>query len=468
MAAPLLERDAELAALESGLQRAGDGAGSAVLLHGEAGIGKTSVVRAFALAARGRARVLAGACEDLLTPRTLGPLRDAARAAAAGPLAAAVIGGDRDEVLAAAVEELSDPRGPTVLVVEDVHWADEATLDVLRYVGRRIADLPALLLLTYRDDEIVGDHPLQRVLGGLSGEAVHRLALAPLSRSAVATWAGGTGEASEALHRLTGGNPFFVSEVLASPRDAVSTTVVDAVLARVRQLDATTQRALEQLAVVPARVELWLARALLGELTVLGEAERRGIVQVGGVAVSFRHELARQAVVQTCTASERMRLNQRVLEALLTRDEPDLARVVHHAIEAGDDAAVVTHAPVAARRAVVVGAQGQAAVLYGEALRRGELLATEDRAQMAEAYAWALFSLRPAARCSVRSAGGGAVAPGPRCRRRAGPGGGLFVGSAVVQPADQRRARVVGTGRASCSSAPATAPGASPRCCTWR
>jgi predicted ATPase len=243
MARPLLERDAQLAALESALVRAGAGAGSAVLLSGEAGIGKTSVVRAFARTARGRARVLAGACDDLLTPRTLGPLRDAARVAA-GPLAAAVSGGDRDEVLAAAVEELSDARGPTVLVVEDVHWADEATLDVLRYVGRRVSDLPAMLLLTYRDDEIVGDHPLQRVLGGLSGEAVHRLALAPLSRSAVASWAGGSEAASDALYRLTGGNPFFVSEVLASPRDAVSTTVVDAVLARVRQLDAATQRAL--------------------------------------------------------------------------------------------------------------------------------------------------------------------------------------------------------------------------------
>src|SRR4029450_13408328 len=99
----------------------------------------------------------------------------------------------------------------------------------------------------------------------------------------------------------------------------------------------------------------------------------------------------RQAVVQTCTASERMRLNQQVLEALLTRNEPDLARVVHHAIEAGDDAAVVAHAPVAARRAVILGAQGQAAALYGEALRHSKLLATEDRAQMAEAYAWALF-----------------------------------------------------------------------------
>lgn len=276
-------------------------------------------------------------------------------------------------------------------MVEDVHWADEATLDVLRYVGRRIAELPAVLLLTYRDDEIVRDHPLRRVLGALSGSEVLRIALTPLSRDAVASLAGGTAATADALYRLTDGNPFFVSEVLASPPGEVPTTVVDAVQARVRLLEPATQRALEQLAVVPSGTELALAPALLGELTVLREAELRGIVQVGDGAVGFRHELARQAVLQTCPASTRIWLNQQVLAALLALDEPDLARVVHHAIEAGDDAAVVTHAPEAALRAIAAGAQGQAATLYEQALRRRVLLSPDERAALAEAYAWALF-----------------------------------------------------------------------------
>jgi DNA-binding CsgD family transcriptional regulator/tetratricopeptide (TPR) repeat protein len=387
----LLERDAELAALESAVAEAAAGAGSVLLLFGEAGIGKTSVVRAFQRAASGRARMLVGACDDLLTPRTLGPLRDVARAASTGPLAAALAGGDRDAVLSAVVDELSDPRGPTVLAVEDVHWADEATLDVIRYVGRRIGDLPAMLLLTYRDDEIVRDHPLQRVLGALSGETVHRVSLAPLSPSAVAHWAGGTTATSAALYEMTEGNPFFVSEVLASPGGAAPTTVVDVVLARVHQLDVTTQRALEQLAVVPSRVELWLARALLGDLAVLGEAERRGILEIRADAAGFRHELARRAVEGSCPASQRMRLNERVLAALLAQDEPDLARIVHHAVEAGDDMAVVSHAPAAARQAIEAGAQGQGAALFEQVLRRHDLLAPADRAELVEAYAWSLF-----------------------------------------------------------------------------
>jgi tetratricopeptide (TPR) repeat protein len=389
MAADLLERDAALAILDEALTGAEAGAGSVVLLFGEAGIGKTSVVRAFCRAVGRRARVLAGACDDLLSPRTLGPLHDMVRAAPDGRLAAA-LRGDRDDVLVAVQEELSDPRRPTLLVVEDAHWADEATLDVLRYVGRRIADHPAVLLITYRDDE-VGPELLRRVLGGLGGPSVRRIGLAPLSRAAVTGWAGGTAITTAELYRQTRGNPFFVSEVLAGADRGVPPTVVDAVLARVRRLDEATQRHLEQLAVVPSQVELPLARALLGRITVLDQAERRGVVEVRPYSVGFRHELARRAVEGAVPAAERMHLNERVLAALLDQPEPDLARVVHHAVQAGDDETVVTHAPRAARTAVAAGAPRQAAELYEQALRRAPLLGTEEHAAVAEAYAWTMY-----------------------------------------------------------------------------
>ncbi len=389
----LLERDAELGVLDATVVAARDGVGSVVLLGGEAGIGKTSVVRAFRRRSSGAARVLFGACDDLLTPRTLGPLRDAALSMGGGPLAAALAGGDRDAVLTAVQDELADPRAPTVLIVEDAHWADEATVDVLRFLGRRIADMPAVLVITYRLDEVGPAHPLQRVLGGLSGPAVHRVALRPLSLEAVARWAGGAGEASARLHRLTGGNPFFVSEVLAAPGTGVPATVVDAVLARVRGLDPLTQRALQQLAVVPSQVELSLARALLdGDLTAVAEAERLGIVEVRAQALAFRHEVARRAVEGSVPASERIRLNQRVLAALLETEDVDRARVVHHAVGACDDAAVLEHAPAAARAAVAAGAHGQAAALYEEVLHRHRLLSRGDHADTLESYAWALFN----------------------------------------------------------------------------
>jgi len=216
----LLERDGELEGLEGALDRAARGAGSVVLVSGEAGIGKTSLVRAFLRAAAHRATVLQGACDDLLSPRTLGPLRDAARTRG-GPPAAALADGDRDAMPAAVLTELGGSR-PTVLVLEDVHWPDDATLDVLRYVGRRVDELAAVIVVTFRDGEV--GRRLQRVLGGLGGPSVRRLALARLSRPAVARLAGGTAATSAPLFALTAGNPFFVSEVLATAAHDVPAT----------------------------------------------------------------------------------------------------------------------------------------------------------------------------------------------------------------------------------------------------
>src|SRR3954451_1284604 len=169
----LLERDAPLGALLTALDEAEGGRGSIALVSGEAGIGKTSLVREFATRAEVRARLLQAACDDLVTPRTLGPLHDAA-AGTAGPLATALA--EEGPVFTALLDELEE-FAPTVLIVEDAHWADDATLDVLGYAGRRVASRPALLVLTLRDDAIDAEHPLQRLLGTLDGEPLHRLAL---------------------------------------------------------------------------------------------------------------------------------------------------------------------------------------------------------------------------------------------------------------------------------------------------
>src|SRR3954452_22779942 len=191
MSANLLEREAELTALHLAFGRAEGGCGSAVLISGEAGVGKTSLVRCFLETVAGRGRILAGRCEDLLTPRALEPLREAARSTP-GPLREALAAGvGSDGLFGAAQQELADPAGPTVLVVEDVHWADSATLDVLRYVGRRVPALPSLVVLTYRGDELVHHHPLRNVLGALPS-STHRLSLSGLSLGAVAALAAGT------------------------------------------------------------------------------------------------------------------------------------------------------------------------------------------------------------------------------------------------------------------------------------
>jgi len=386
----LLERESELDVLAAALDGVATGHGSVVLIFGEPGIGKTSLVRSFVRQASGRARVLQGACDDLTTPRTLGPLLDAA-SAGDGPLATALAGSNRDDVLTGVRAELSDPSMPTVLVVEDVHWADDATLDVLRYLGRRITELPALLVITYRDDEVTREHPAHRLIGSLGGDGVHRLGLRRLSRAGVATLAGGTAVTTAPLFQLTAGNPFFLSEVLATRDETVPLTVVDAVLARVHRLDPTTQAALEQLSVVPGRVELPLARALLGDLTVLAPAERRGVLEVRPDAVAFRHELARRAVEGSLPASERMKFNGAVLAALLARSELDLSRVVHHAVEAGDDAVVAEYGRAAAAQAAAAGAHTQGILFYERVLARRHLLDLSTQAEILQAMTESLF-----------------------------------------------------------------------------
>ncbi|HEX3245905.1 MAG TPA: AAA family ATPase [Chloroflexota bacterium] len=222
MARRLLERDQELAILLDAARAAATGTGSVVLLHGEAGIGKTSLIAAVRPLLPNHMRMLVGSCDALSTPRTLGPFRDLAPSV--GPrLAEALRAGERDEVMDALLEELQHPP-PSILVVEDVHWADEATVDTLRFLVRRIGSLPGVLLLTYRDDELSRDHPLTQLLGDAShADQVHHLSPQRLSEPAVRELiADSLLDIADSLldvdevFALSDGNPYFVSELVAS------------------------------------------------------------------------------------------------------------------------------------------------------------------------------------------------------------------------------------------------------------
>ena len=232
----------------------------------------------------------------------------------------------------------------TVLVVEDVHWADDASLDALAFVARRIEGLPALLVLTYRDDEVPVASLLQRVLGGLRPPVAVRIALGPLSARAVTRLAGEPG-AGLRVHASTGGNPFFVTELLAAEHEGLPASVSQAVLARVARLPEPTRALLDLLAVVPARAETGLLDAVCpGWPEAAAAAEERGVLTVHGGAVAFRHELARRAVEEAMPRSRARQLHARVLAALRARGA-DPARLVHHAERAGDDDTLVDGRP---------------------------------------------------------------------------------------------------------------------------
>jgi DNA-binding CsgD family transcriptional regulator/tetratricopeptide (TPR) repeat protein len=393
MGRELLERESEFAELRAAAREASAGHGRVVLLHGEAGIGKSMLIDALRDHPPDGCRVLVGACDAMSTPRTLGPLRDLIPfiGERAGD---ALRTGDREEVFAALQEELAASSG-TVLVVEDAHWADEATLDVLRFLARRIDGLPAALVLTYRDD-LDRAHPLNRLLGDLGhADRVDRILLRHLSAAAVGALTAGSGLDADRIHAITDGNPYFVSELVASAGQArVPPTVVDAVTGRLRRLDAATQERVEQLAVVPSVVD----RGLLTRLVPEGEGaltapEEAGLITVSPDGVRFRHELTRHAVVDALPTSRRIELERRVLVELLASGVADPARLVHHAREAGDVDAVVEWAPRAARDAAVSGAHRQASVHYRAALQHADRYETAERVELLEEFAIEAYML---------------------------------------------------------------------------
>jgi DNA-binding CsgD family transcriptional regulator len=391
----LLERSDVLARLAGRLAAAAAGRGQLVLLAGEAGVGKTVLVRRFCRE-HPRVRVLWGSCERLFTPRALGAFLDVAQSAGGGVADVAWSGASSHEFLAALVDELRrDP--PAILVLEDVHWADESTLDVLKLLARRISALPVLALASFRDDQIRGGDPLQIVLGELAGApAVERIALAPLSRDAVRTLAAPSGADAGRLYELTAGNPLFVAEVLAGSDDAeIPATVRDAVLARVAQLEAGARRLLEAAAVVPSRIEMWLLEAIAGDtLAQLDVCLGSGMLRVDEKAViAFRHELVRIAVEGAIAPDRRIALHRAVLAELAASPDArvDPARLAHHADAAGDAAAVVRYAPAAAERAAALRAHRQAAELFKLAIDHAASIATERRTHLLERRAYECY-----------------------------------------------------------------------------
>lgn len=381
----LLERAEFFEQLQDTLAEVKHGHGRVALVTGEAGIGKTSLVEQFAETQKNECRVLWGGCDALFTPRPLGPLYDIAPQLRGNLINLLEDEAPRAAIFSAVFDELQN-HTPTILVVEDVHWADEATLDLLKVLGRRINKLNSLLVITYRDDEVRAEHPLRLVLGDLPRSSVRRLRLPVLSPGAVDELAARAGKHLHDLYAVTGGNPFFVTEALAGEDQGVPASVSDAVLSRLARLTPPARTVVELISVVPAKAELWLLNESMNPTTaVLEECAAAGILRLDNTSIGFRHELARRAVEDSLPAPRAQSLHAKVLKALLTRDaDSELARVVHHAAKANDASAVLEYAPIAARQAAALNAHRESASHYETALRYAGVLPPEQRAALFE------------------------------------------------------------------------------------
>jgi DNA-binding CsgD family transcriptional regulator len=379
----LLERETELETLTGALADAAAGRGGLVVVEGEAGIGKSALVARFLDGIDGATRALVGLCDDLSIPRPLAPFRDLAGSVAPALAQAISSGAPPHEIYPLLLEELQGPS-PTVLVLEDVHWADSATLDAVTYVARRIGSLPALLVITLREGEASSSDAFGAMLGAAAGAGATFVQLRPLSQAAVATLVPGS---ATDVYALTRGNPFLVTELLCSSCGPLPATVANAVLGRAARLDERSRELVELVSVVPGRVPAAiLDLALPAWPETAEEPERRQLLEVGPTHVHFRHELVRQAVLSSLSATATRQYHARIVDALLVAGgEP--ADIVHHAEAAGAEETVRAHALRAARRAAALGSSREAYAHYRRSLDFLADLDLRERAAVLEEYA---------------------------------------------------------------------------------
>jgi predicted ATPase len=364
-----------------------------VLVSGEAGVGKSVLLEEFAQELD-EARWLWSGCDGLFTPAALGPLLDIASRLDGELLQLCRAEAKRDQLYGALLRQLGNLQSLTVVVIEDVHWADEATLDLLSYLGTSdpTPTSPALGHISRRC--LVPNNPLRLTLGVLASQrATRRLGLPPLSAAGVATLAEGTTIDAARLHRLTAGNPFFVTEVLQADSAALPVSVRDAVLARTRTLSASARDALDTAALIGARMQSELLLSLIDNPFFVDELISHGLLIRDGDDLRFRHEIARVAIEAAIPPYRKAAIHTKIMDALLTSGCDDDARLAFHAEGAGRADLVLWYGPRAARRASELWSHREAAAQYDRALRSAPEKDSRTRAELSDALAQELALL---------------------------------------------------------------------------
>ncbi|MBS1661454.1 MAG: AAA family ATPase [Bacteroidetes bacterium] len=367
----LIERGGFIDSLHAEYERIAEGEGHCVLVSGEAGIGKTSLLRAFTRLHKNDANIYQGTCDALFTPRPLAPLYDVIWQIWGSDWELGGNMNDRASLFTRFFHELGTLKKATIIVFEDIHWADEATLDFIKFLARRITRVHCLFILTYRDDEIHSRHPLRNVLGQLPPDSFSRLQLTPLSKTAVEKLATQKGYSGENVYQISGGNPFYVSEILASYSLGVPDNIRDSILSVYNRQDDKTKQVWEILSVIPTGLEIqYLERMEPQYAQAVAKCLESGILQLKDDLIRFKHELYRRTVETSLSPFFRIALNKKILELFQNDFEKkgEIERIIHHAKNANDYEQVVHYAPLAARKAANLGAHIEAAKLYLSAI----------------------------------------------------------------------------------------------------
>jgi DNA-binding CsgD family transcriptional regulator/tetratricopeptide (TPR) repeat protein len=391
----VLEREPYLLQLHQFAQQASEGTGRLVFVGGEMGIGKTTLIEQFRRELDASNRMTVVSCDGLRVHGPLGPLMDVAHTLGPDVVQLLETQAPRDRIFRAVESALTGAPGLTVLVGEDVHWGDEASLDLLYFLGRRIGNLRTLFIATYRDDEIPAGHPLRRVLGDLATvPAVRRMTLPPLSLGAVAELATGTDLDPLLLHEYTEGNPFFVREIVESGTPH-PITIQDAILARASRLPPETRAALDAAAVIGMTIDPDLLRTVAGGpvTEAVDECLAVGLFRPGERAIEFRHAAVREAIVQIISPIRKMALHRQIYASLQedARFNHDSALLAYHAEEAANGTGAYTHALAAANQAMAYKSHREAAAQFARALRHCPRQPPERRIELLEQGAYECY-----------------------------------------------------------------------------
>jgi len=345
-------------------------------LSGEAGFGKTSLLHAGLDTLDHKWRVLLATSEPLDVPAAFSPLYDLIADLPSELEHDIRSGTGRMPVYLGMLDLVKNDR--VVLVLEDVHWADEATLGLVRYLGKRMGATQSVLIVTFRSEEINVNPPLRLVVADLGPSAI-RIELPALTVSGVAELAKGTGLDPGHVHEATLGNPFFVDEVLRHPDIALPPTIQYAVLANAAQLPDDALEFVNTVALSPDGVPL-TDIAELGDPTGshCDLAFSRRLVASARGQISCRHELIRKSLVEALPPATRRRLHERLLAHLegTAPDSRDMARLAHHAIGAGDAEKAAEYSLIAGEDAAAGGAHRQAAFHFANAIEFADVIAT--------------------------------------------------------------------------------------------
>ena len=390
----LIERQSYIDSLKEQFSKIADGEGHCIFVCGESGIGKTSLLKAFTKDLKKDYQVYEGTCDALFTPRPLAPLYDIAWQIRHDLIDSSTDLHDRAGLFSRFFQELKKQDQISIIVFEDIHWADEATIDFIKFMGRRITHLQCMFILTYRDNEIHPLHPLSNIFGQLSPDSFTRIALNPLSQEAVIKLAEEKGYDGEKVFEVSGGNPFYVNEILSSYSEGVPANIRDAIISAYNRTNEKTRQVWDLLSVIPGKFEIkYLEKFAPAYLEAVDNCMQLQILIQQEGQIFFKHELFRIAIENHLSPLRRVSLNKTILELFLRdfEENNEIERIVHHSKNANAYDLVVKYAPIAAKSAACVGSHIEASKLLYTAIEFFQGDDPDIRISMYESYAYECY-----------------------------------------------------------------------------